>query len=106
MAGSGACHELLVLDDGGRTLVDLVAALVTGQALEILQPVGLRADLDGIADHWVEVDEESRGHHLGQRRLTDTVIGGQALQGRSLRVVVVVDVHVRVRGPAIPAGTR
>ena len=42
-------HVLLVLDDRAGTLVDLVAALEVGQPLQLLQAVGLGADLKALS---------------------------------------------------------
>ena len=77
----GRRHVALVLDDGGRTLIDVVAPLVGGQPLEVLEAVGLGPGLDRIAHHRVEIDEESRGDHVQQNRLTDAVLGREALEG-------------------------
>ena len=79
--GVGRRHVVLVLDDGGRTLVDLVAPLVGGQTFEVFEAVGLGPGLDRVAHHRVEVDEEARGDHVQQGRLTDAVLGRQALEG-------------------------
>ena len=52
-------HVLLVLDDRRRTLVDLVSPSVAGHPLEVLEPVGLGADLHRVTDDGIEVDEEA-----------------------------------------------
>ena len=79
--GVGCGHVELVLDDGGSTLVDVVAASVVGEALHVLQAVGLRSDLDGVAHDRIEVDEETGLDHVGQHRFTDTVFSRQTLEG-------------------------
>ena len=59
-------HVLLVLDDRRRSLVDVVTPDVAGDLLEVLEPVGLGADLHGIADHREKVDEEPGLDQCGQ----------------------------------------
>ena len=51
-------HVLLVLDDRRRPLVDVVTPDRSRSPLEVLEPVGLGADLQGVADHRQQIDEE------------------------------------------------
>ena len=90
-------HKSLVLHDGGRALIDVVSPSVAGEPLEVLETVRLGAGLHGVAHDRQEIDEESGLDKVGQRHLAHAVVGGEPLERRSLRVVVVVDVHVRVR---------
>ena len=90
-------HEPLVLEHRARAGVDVVAALVVGEQLEVLQPVGLGADLDGVAGDQEQVDERAGVDQVRQRHLPHAVGGREAFQRGPLGVVVVVDVHARVR---------
>ena len=86
-------HPVLVLDDRPGAAVDVMAALVAGELLDVLQPVGLHADLQGAGDDRVEVDEQPAGDEGFDLLLDDAMRFGQALQRASFRVVVVVHVH-------------
>jgi len=90
-------HERLVLEHRTRAGVDVVAALVVGEPLHRLQPVGLGADLDGVAGHQEQVDEGAGVDQVRQRHLPHAVGRRQPFQRGPLGVVVVVDVHARVR---------
>ena len=94
-------HPALVLQHRAGTRVDVVAALVARQALDGFEPVGLGADLHGVAHGRQQVHEgagldEVRQHHLG-----DPVLFDQRFQRGPLGVVVVVDVHPRVLSAAL-----
>ena len=89
-------HVSLVLDDGARAPVDLMAALERRQSFEGLQSIGLGTDLHSVARHREQIDEQPGLHQPAQFDFTYAVVGGQPLEGGSLRVVVVVDVHARV----------
>ena len=90
-------HPVLVLDDRAGAAVDVVGALVAGEPLDVLQSVGLHADLQGAGDDRVQVDEQPAGDEGFDLLFDDAMRFGQALQGASFRVVVVVHVHVRER---------
>ena len=93
-------HPALVLDDRARALVDLVAALVVGEPLDVLEAVALDTDLHRPLHDRQQVDELAGGDQLFEREFGDAVLGHQPLQRRSLGVVVVVHVHVRELHPA------
>ncbi len=79
-----------------------MAALVAGEQLDVFEAVGLGADLHGAGDHGEEVDEQAALDQLGQQRLAHAVGAGEAFEGGSFGVVVVVDVHAGVA--AAPGG--
>ncbi len=94
-------HPALVLDDGAGALVDLVAALVVGEPLDVLEAVALHADLHRPLHDRQEIDELARGDQLFECEFGDAVLGDQPFERRSFGVVVVVHVHV---GELLPAG--
>ena len=95
-------HPVLVLDDGAGATVDVVAALVVGEALDVLQAVRLDTDLHRAGHDREQVDEQPGGDLTLEFQLGDAVVGGEAHQRGPLGVVVVV--HVHVREPAATLG--
>ena len=95
-------HPVLVLDDGAGATVDVVAALVVGEALDVLQAVRLDAHLHRAGHDREQVDEQPGGDLALELQLGDAVVGGEAHQRGPLGVVVVV--HVHVREPAATLG--
>ena len=95
-------HPVLVLDDGAGTAVDVVAALVVGELLDVLEAVGLDAHLHRAGDDREQVDEQPGRDQALQLQFGDAVVGGETHQRGPLGVVVVV--HVHVREPAATLG--
>ena len=50
---------MLILNDGARTLFDTASTLISGQALEMFESVGLGSHEDRVFSDHVEVNEES-----------------------------------------------
>ena len=86
---------VLVLDDGASTLVDVVAAFVVGQLLDVLETIRLDTHLHGAGDDREQIDEQTGVDLALQLQLGHSVVDCEPYKRRPLGVVVVVHVHVR-----------